>query len=261
MMRYSRRRGQAPPSRLDDLASREKKALKIGAILRAAELDDEDTAAMTCLDVGCANGTISRLLAPRFKRMIGLEYEEGALIPPWDAEAGVPWPDNLLLARGDAVHLPLPDQAVDLVICAQVYEHVYDADAMAAEIWRVLVPGGVCFFSGPNRLSVIEPHCFLPFISWLPRSWANAYIRLAGRGSHYDETSRTWWGLKRLWRAFDVVDHTYAMLVNPAAFHCGDESAAMAWVGRLPEWLLRALTPLYPNYNWVLYKPGEAHLR
>jgi len=245
----------APPnSRLHDAGSRGRKARKITAILRDAGRGD--LSSLHCLDVGCATGLMTRILAPSFSQMLGVEYEEGALVCTADDGTGVPRATNTLLVRGDAMHLPLPDASVDLVICAQVYEHVHDADAMAAEIWRVLAPGGACFFSGPNRLAVMEEHCHLPFVSWLPRSLANAYVRLMGRGPRYEEAPRTWWGLRRLWRDFEIVDYTVAMIEDPAKYECAEESAALAWFGRLPGWLLRALTPLYPNYNWVLFKRG-----
>lgn len=37
-----------------------------------------------------------------------------------------------------------------------------------------------------NRWTLIEPHFKLPFLSWLPRAQRDRYLRLAGRGDHYD---------------------------------------------------------------------------
>mgnify|MGYP005847909837 CR=1 FL=1 len=153
-----------------DAGSRQAKADKILAILRAA-LGDR-LASCRCLDIGCASGLITRGLAPHLRWAIGLEYDPQA-VARMDATGA----DNLLFLQGDAAHLPLPDDAVDLVVCAQVYEHVGDAQALAAEVERVLRPGGVCFFSGPNRLDPIERHYGLPFVSWLPRPLADAYLR------------------------------------------------------------------------------------
>ncbi len=68
----------------------------------------------------------------------------------------MPWP------------FPLEDESCDLVICAQVYEHVPDDRRLAEEVYRVLKPGGVVFFSGPNWLFPIEGHYHLPFLHWLP---------------------------------------------------------------------------------------------
>lgn len=51
----------------------------------------------------------------------------------------------------DAADLPFRDDTVDLVISTALLEHVPDPDAVAAEIHRVLKPGGVIF-------------CYLPFM-------------------------------------------------------------------------------------------------
>ena len=135
---------------LHDPASRQIKAAKILAVLRDA-LGAEALSRVACLDVGCASGLITRALAPAVGLMIGLEYETES-VRLMDAD-GLP---NLCFIHGDAQTLPIADAALDLVICAQVYEHVPNAEALAAEVHRVLKPGGHCFFSGPNRLDLIE---------------------------------------------------------------------------------------------------------
>ena len=132
-----------------------------------------------------------------------------------------------------------------------------DAEAMVHEIYRVLVPGGVCFFSGPNRLDIIERHYGLPFVSWLPRRLADAYLRITHRGEAYLEQPRTYRALTRLWAQFMRQDYTLEAIRNPHKYHCAEELGRLAWVGRLPHGLLRLLRPFYPNYNWVLRKPLE----
>ena len=234
-------------SLLHDRASRERKLAKILAVLKRAV--GADLSGLRCLDLGCASGLITHGLAPHVRWAVGLEYD-----PEYTRLMDASGVSNLLYVRGDACRLPMPDDSVALALCAQVYEHVLDAEAMAAEIYRVLRPGGHCFFSGPNRLDIIERHYGLPFVSWLPRPLADVYLRLAGRGDAYHERPRTYWGLRRLWRRFVIVDYTLEMVRHPLDYHCANELGGLAWVGKLPGWLLRALTPLFPNYNWVLCK-------
>ena len=241
---------RADGSKLHDIASRRRKAAKLLAIIRSALGDD--LTRMRALDVGCASGLITQTLAPHLGGIIGLEYESTA-VAMMDASVA----PNLLFLQGDATCLPLAAETVDLVICAQVYEHVADAEAMVAEIWRVLRPGGICAFSGPNRLDVIERHYGLPFVSWFPHRWADAYLRLAGRAPTYAEHPRTYWGLRQLWRDFDWADYTVSMFREPDRFACREDLGSLAWIGRWPVWLLRAMMPLYPNYNWVLTKRAE----
>ena len=232
---------------LHDVASRRRRADKILAILDDALGDNIES--LRCLDIGCASGLVTERLARRFELAIGLEYDARSLslretFAQHDAR----------LIQADALELPFGDASIDVVICAQVYEHVANAEQLASEIHRVLGPKGVCFFSGPNRLDPIERHYGLPFLSLLPRSMASALLRWTGKGEVYDISPRTWWGLRRLWRRFAVTDYTVEMIRHPGRYHCRAELGSLSWIGRLPQWLLSIGQPLFPNYNWVLRK-------
>lgn len=52
----------------------------------------------------------------------------------------------------DGVNLPLADESVDLVFSSNVLEHVADLDALLAEQWRILKPGGLAAHVVPNPL-------------------------------------------------------------------------------------------------------------
>jgi glycosyltransferase involved in cell wall biosynthesis/SAM-dependent methyltransferase len=237
--------------RLDDEPLRAAKAEKIVAALEFVGIQP---AGRLCLDVGCALGLITKHLAPRFGFTIGLEYERAAV-----RRAGQAAGERLAFVQGDGQHLPLPDGSIDVVVCAQVYEHVQDPQALLAEIWRVLRPGGVCFFSGPNRLFPFEFHSRLPLVHWLPFPWARTLVRWLGRGDDYDAHMVSLWTLRRWTQRFVVQDLTMDMLRDPARFACQDEVGGLGWVGRLPEAWLRGILPLMPNLNWVLHKPtGES---
>lgn len=85
--------------------------------------------------------------------------------------------------------LPFPDEAFDIVLSNHVIEHVGDEPAQRAhvtEIRRVLASDGVLYLATATRWLVMEPHYQLPFLSWLPRPAASAYLRLTRRGRDYD---------------------------------------------------------------------------
>jgi len=246
--------GDAMPSAdsaLHDAASRARKARKILAVL-TAELG-EDLASYICLDVGCSSGLLTKELATRCGWTLGLDLDETSI-----RRAARSRTNRLQFARANAQRLPIRDASIDIVVCAQVYEHVQDAGALVAEIWRVLRPGGRCFFSGPNRLFPIELHCGLPFVHWLPYHWAKALVRLVRGMNDYDVRSLTMGPLRRLLARFQVVDYTVDMLRAPEEYGCVEEMGRMRWMGRLPEWLLVRLVPLAPNFNWVLTKSEAA---
>lgn len=239
-----------PDAPLPTAESREGQAAKIRQLLERTAR--HPLGQVTCLEIGCSSGLITRDLAPLFARTIALEYDWNSL-----RQARAPAEHEVHFLRGDGMALPLPDASVGLVICSQVYEHVPDDRQLFAEIRRVLVPGGQVFFSGPNWLYPIEPHFFLPFLHWLPQELADAWLRSRGGPAHYYERSRSWWGLRHQLRHFEIVDLTHEVVRLRLA-------GSSAWWARLlrhaPATVWSLLAPLLPNFNWALFKPGGSQV-
>lgn len=211
---------------------------------------------MTCLDVGCSTGIITSTLAPHFKAMIGLDYDRTGLklITPEQKE-------EVLFLNGDAMGLPFPDHSFDVIICAQVYEHVPSDLKLFAEMDRVLRPGGVVFFSGPNRVFPIEPHYYLPFLHWLPEKWSDRYLRLLGKGDHFYERSRSPWNLRKVLRNFHILDVTRPAMRVYAGSQINQSRKFYRFLSAIPFALWKLMLPLMPNYNWVLLKPAQPAAR
>ncbi len=235
--------------------TRLRKAAKIITILQE-ELGQE-LSGQTCLDTGCAIGIITDELARHFGRTLGVDVDTTLV-----RQAGKHSVNGALFSVSSGARLPFPNAAFDVVVCAQVYEHVTDQRGLASEIHRVLRPGGVCFFSGPNRLKVIEEHYWLPFLSWLPQPVSDFYMRLLKKGPVYDVWPLFYWQLRRLWGAFEVRDYTVRMLRDPHRYAVDDRLSRAPWIAALPDWVWWAMQPVLPNYNWILIKPKlpPAHL-
>ncbi|MGQ9547774.1 MAG: class I SAM-dependent methyltransferase [Roseiflexus sp.] len=233
--------------RVRDPSSRQEKAEKI--IWALTQYVKCRSSSPICLDVGCSSGMITSALASLFSTTVGLEYDTVALRAVDEASRA-----RVQFVRGDAMNLPFDNDVIDVIICAQVYEHVPDDERMFEEIYRVLKPGGAVFFSGPNWLFPIEPHYFLPFLHWLPDRLASFYLRMSRRGTRYYERSRHLWGLRRLASCFSVQDISVEILRQWYMPRSGKVGSVLQ---RLPEWLWRALLPLFPNFNWILHKPLE----
>ena len=93
------------------------------------------------LDVGAAGGGNTRVLASLGWQAAALEYgPEGAEVA---AERGLP------VMRADATRLPVASRSLDLVVAFDVLEHLDDDDASAAEVRRVLRPGGTFLVAVP----------------------------------------------------------------------------------------------------------------
>jgi 2-polyprenyl-3-methyl-5-hydroxy-6-metoxy-1,4-benzoquinol methylase len=240
-------------ARLDAyLASRSRKAKKIEVVLE--EHLGPDLSTFRALDVGCSPGWIVQSLQHRFRELIGVDVQRDSLAQTLASAAGkLP-----RLVAGDAAHLPFSSERFDVVIYAQVYEHVPDQQAVVDEIWRVLRPGGVCFFSGPNRLAFMEDHYRLPLLSWLPRPAAIAYMKLFRRNKVYDIHPRTLWTIRNQLRRFRITDYTARMLRHPSRYSVDEHVRESRAFRTLPNAVLHALRPLYPNFNWMIEKPAQA---
>jgi SAM-dependent methyltransferase len=97
------------------------------------------------LDAGCGDGRyLAALEADLPERVAGADIAERILET---ARARVPRAE---LRQANLESLPFGDAAFDLVLSSQVIEHVLDAPAAAAELARVLCPGGRLVISTDN---------------------------------------------------------------------------------------------------------------
>jgi SAM-dependent methyltransferase len=231
--------------RVRDYTSRMKIANKIQFVLD--EILGLDTHSYACLDIGCSSGVVSTAIAPRFSRMVGLDIDKLAL-----AEIEPGYDQKSVFLQGDAMQMPFHGETLDMIFCLQVYEHVPDDERMMSEIFRVLKPGGYVIFSGPNRLFPIEPHYFLPFLHWLPAKLADRYLRVTGKGSSYYERSRSYWGLRRLVRDFNMKDISLEIVRFRMRTKLPQRMGGI--LEHTIYWLLKPAILLLPNYNWILRK-------
>jgi len=106
------------------------------------------------LDLGCSRG----MLLERFRRYEGVELVGVELDPDDRREAearGIHvdefqinvFEDGQITAR-----LPYAESSFDVVLAAEIIEHIVDTQGFVAEIHRVLRPAGAVFFSTPNIL-------------------------------------------------------------------------------------------------------------
>ena len=228
---------------------RRKKAAKIVSVLQHF-LGRDDLKGHKVVDLGCSAGFISHELHRAGADVTGVDIDEPGL-----EKARLRFGGEIPFVCADGEQLPWPDESVDAVVFNHIYEHVVDADAVMAEIRRVLRPDGAAYLGLGNRLGILEPHYRLPFLSWLPYGAADRYVSALGRADSYHERFRTRSGLKRLCRGLRVWDYTYTVLAEPTRFQADDMVP-----GRLagaPPALWKALTPIIPTFIWV-GTPGTA---
>jgi ubiquinone/menaquinone biosynthesis C-methylase UbiE len=144
---------------------------------------------------------------------------------------------EFILTDGDTI--PLPDESFDVIISIHVIEHVISPAAYLREVARLLKPDGGVLLTCPNRLWPREPHAQLPFLPFLPISWAKALCHRRSRSEQLPASIRqqyytgtllnhyfSFWGLRRLCRqaGLEFVE------ANPTGLFCAiPEVSFAAW--------------------------------
>jgi SAM-dependent methyltransferase len=149
-------------------------------------------------DDGCGVGEYLARLGAAARASHGVEVEgDRAAIAARRAALS-----SVLRAEGE--FLPYASASFDLVLSHEVLEHVSDDRAAAAEIVRVLRPGGRVVLFVPNRGYPFETHGIywrgryrfgnIPLVNYLPRRWRD---RLAPHVRAYaaGDVARLWHGL------------------------------------------------------------------
>jgi SAM-dependent methyltransferase len=117
------------------------------------------------LDAACGTGRYSAWLADRGHRVVGVDSSPAMLARARDKLPQCEFRD------GDLEALPLDADAVDIVVCALALVHLPALDRAAAELARVVRPGG--------RVIVSDVHPFPVLLGW------QAQFRTADAGSGF----------------------------------------------------------------------------
>jgi len=123
------------------------------------------------LEIGCANGDYAAELTATFGQVVAIDMDPTQL--PVAIGRGVP------ATRMSAGVLGFPNATFDMVLAVEVLEHVDSVAEVAAEVFRVLRPGGMFCITSPNRWFPLEMHTvrlfghrvlgrYLPFLPYVP---------------------------------------------------------------------------------------------
>jgi SAM-dependent methyltransferase len=232
------------PHAVLDLPSRRHKALKIERLLGLRAGDSP----IRMLEIGCGSGGISHYFAthPSLRCEVqAVDVHDSRLVMGGYAFALV-----------EGVALPFADESFDVVISNHVVEHVGPACAQREhlrELHRIMAPGGIAYLAVPNRWMLVEPHYRLAFLSWWPRRWRDAWLRLWRRGGAYDCEPLALGEAERL---LDDAGLAHANVCIAALRETVAIEGNGGWLARglaaLPEGLLAPLLPVFPTLCFVL---------
>jgi len=107
-------------------------------LVRQTKLDKDKN----CLDLCCGTGDISREILNQFPncKVVGLDFSEKMLCI---AKSKLINSSNIHFLKGDAMHIPFPDENFDAVTIGYGLRNVANIKNCLKEIFRVLKPDGV----------------------------------------------------------------------------------------------------------------------
>ncbi|HXR71599.1 class I SAM-dependent methyltransferase [Actinocrinis sp.] len=153
------------------------------------------------LDLGCGGGRHAFALLRKGADVVALDYSlaeiesVNAMFAAMRAQGEVPADARAVAVRGDAYKLPFPDDSFDVIVAAEVLEHLSDDERAFAELRRVLKPGG--------RIAVTVPRWFPEKVCW---ALSDAYHEVEG-------------GHVRIYQRAQVLRRLRAERLRPYAVH------------------------------------------
>ncbi len=119
---------------------------------------------MTVADLGCGLGYLGYTYWSYFGKgghYVGIDQSLTLLA---DAQKGSEkWADGgeASFVSGDAFHLPLEDNSVDVIMCQAVLMHLKDPQDAVKEMIRVVRPGGIVMCHEPDNLTAMMAKRFM----------------------------------------------------------------------------------------------------
>ncbi len=142
----------------------------------------------TVLDVGCAYGGQTILIAQQSGMLYAIDFEEHK-VEYFKKKLSETDISNISVDVGDAQALKFDDEFFDIVTAIEVLDHVESEEKVLNELNRVLKKDGTLVMVVPNKWWIFETHGAnlpllkwnrVPFFSWLPKKihdrWAKARI-------------------------------------------------------------------------------------
>ncbi len=226
--------------------SRTNKARKTVAVLKDyfGKIDDK-----IVLEIGCSTGIITNYFADYFSKIDGIDIDKKAI-----EYANLNNKKTNVLFQAVPIEEFESNKNYDVIVCSHIYEHVPDSRVLLDNIYRLLKPGGVCYFAARNKFQPMEPHYNLLFLSYLPKSISNLYLKITKKGDFYYENHLSLRNLKKLVSKFVIIDYTLKIINEPSKFYSEDMIRTKGLLHKLMKLFARVFFFFMPTYIWILKK-------
>lgn len=179
-------------------------------------VDLQDIQSKTILDIGCGYGWFEVYgLKNKAKKMYGNEVSEQDLVT---ARKHVKNP-KVRFEVGSAIEIPYKDNQFDTVVSWEVLEHIPKGTEiqMFKEVYRVLKPGGVFYFSTPYAsipAKMFDPAWWLIGHRHYTQEDISSYAKKAGLNIEQFVVRGNWWHIGAILNLY----FTKWMLRGPGPF-------------------------------------------
>lgn len=138
-------------------------------VLAAAERFGLSLAGADILDLGCSDGSLTVQYAACGPRsIVGIDVDAEAIARARRLRSA----PGIEYRVSSTTELPLESNAVDVILCYDVFEHVSNPPVMLAECRRVLRPGGRMLIGTWGWCHPFAPHLW----STMPVPWAHVLV-------------------------------------------------------------------------------------
>jgi 2-polyprenyl-3-methyl-5-hydroxy-6-metoxy-1,4-benzoquinol methylase len=135
------------------------------------------------LDIGCGTGAIADFFHKEGAKVIGIDPNSKMI------EEAKKYKSCIFLVQ-NGTNLQFTNSSFDTIIINDVLEHVpyNQARKLLEEAKRVMNVNGRMYVSIMNRWQIQEPHCRIPFLTWLPKfTWNITYSILKRTRKRYTD--------------------------------------------------------------------------
>ncbi len=206
-------------------------------------------------DLGSGRGKFLFACAEAGYDVVGLELnpEKIKATQAVAREKGV----SVSVVQGKAERIPFEGNAFDFINASELIEHVEDPAQALREMHRVLRPGGTAYVSAHNQFGLYDTHFHVPFLSWIPRAWAEGYLWLLGKQKRYEGVVDR----QRIGEMHYFTFHGFAWLARSAGFHVSDDRELKIerrygglWRALIGAFYRVALRPCMSTFHFYLAK-------
>jgi SAM-dependent methyltransferase len=176
------------------------------------------------VDLGCGSGVFTNVLHRRGYKCAGVDLSPNLIAIARANFSGIEF------RTGDIERLPFPDGSFDGALLSGVLHHLPERSRCAAEVFRILRPGGKFVAFDPNRMN--------PFM-YLYRDRPSPFYSSVG----VTENERP------------VLAHEIAATFREAGFRTGTEYRSGLRYRYIASGSLRWLLPLYNAIDSILFSP------